>query len=237
MKTSISDWFRVFLLTSFFLTTLSGIAQPAIDSLDAKYGLDPILFNGKRYSYYPSAETGGTQYLNGEEFQKGSLVVRGILYPDRILNYDTYNQQLILRYKTDLDANEQMIVSDAWLESFTMGSLKFALIPLTDTARRICQVIDTLGYRVAYAWRKDLILDTQYGATNHVFAKPVKESFIRLNGQYIRFRNNKSFVRSFEKSAQQMIKKHMRKSHLNVKRISDQDMLHLLAFCATIWKQ
>jgi hypothetical protein len=213
------------------------MAQPAIDSLDAKYGLDPILFNGKRYSYYPSAETGGSQYLNGDEFQKGSLVVRGINYPGRLLNYDAYNQQLILRYKTDLSASEQLIVSDAWLSSFTIGSQKFALIPLTDTTRRICQVIDTLGYRVAYAWRKDLILDTNYGATNHVFAKPVKESFIRMNGEYLRFRNNKSFVRSFEKAAQPMIKKHLRKSRLNVKKISDKDMLDLLAFCATIWKQ
>ncbi len=219
------------------LAAMSGMSQAAIEALDAKYGLDPILFNGKRYSYYPSSETGGSQYLNGDEFQKGSLVVRGISYSGRLLNYDAYNQQLILRYKTDLDASEQMIVSDAWLESFTIGSLKFALIPLTDTTKRICQVIDTLGYRVAYAWRKDLILDTQYGATNHVFAKPIKESFVSFNGKYIRFRNNKSFVRSFEKSAQQMIKKHMRKSHLNVKRISDKDMRDLLAFCATIWKQ
>lgn len=223
----------VFLL----LLLLSGsyaAAQQTVDSLDAKYGLDPVLFNGKRYGYYPHAETVGSQFFPTADFQTGSIEVRGILYTNQQLNFDAYNQQLILQYRTDLDAKELLIVSEAWLNSFSIGKLHFALLPLTDTTRRICQVIDAQGLSVAYAWRKDLILDTQYGATNHVFAKPVKESYVGKDNEYARFRNNKSFIRCFEKTKQPLIKKFMRKNHYNVKRIDDDDMLHLLMYCTSI---
>ena len=42
-----------------------------------------------------------------------------------MLNYDIYNQQLILKYKNNIGAANLIIISDAWLESFSFKGHKF----------------------------------------------------------------------------------------------------------------
>ena len=52
-------------------------AQPAHAVDDELYGPDPLLHNGRFYSYYIPSTTTGTPYFNGPEFVKGSAESKG----------------------------------------------------------------------------------------------------------------------------------------------------------------
>jgi hypothetical protein len=166
------------------LFTVSGVAaQQTSISTDEVYGSDPLLYNGKYYTFFPPLNTGGNQFLTDRQFEVGSVTIRGVTYTDLLLNYDIYNQQLILKYKNRTGATNLIIVSDAWLESFSFGGISFEMISTPDTLKRIFQVLGTGPNRILYYWKKNLSLDSFYGAKNHIFSVAKKEMNVFTGNQ------------------------------------------------------
>jgi hypothetical protein len=222
----------IFLL--FFIFTVSGIAaQQTNESIDDVYGSDPLLFNGKYYTFYPPLNTGGTQYLIDRQFELGTAKLRGVTYSNLNLNYDIYNQQLILKYISNTGANNMIIISDAWLESFSFKGMNFELIPTQDTLKRIFQVIGTGADRICYSWRKELDLDNFYGAKNHVFSVPRKEMSVISGTNFTKFWNNKSFCALFDPEKKVAVKGYLRKNSIKVRKADDQKMAELINYCNT----
>jgi len=212
----------------------SGSAQETLLTDNQVYGLDQLLHNGKQYTYFLPAGTSGSPFFHGPEYEQGSVQIRGISYKNLLLNYDVYNQQLILRFKT-LAGNEQlMAISNAWLEAFTFGNKQFELLALQDTMRQIYQVIGTGDIRVLYSFTKILSLDKSYGATNFNFSKPTRESVLLIGSRPIKYKNNRSFIALFSPVNQPILKKFLRQQKINVKKANDLQMVKLMNFCNTL---
>ena len=216
----------------FFIFIISGIAaqQPG-NGIDEIYGSDPLLYNGKYYTFYPPLNTGGTQYLVDRQFESGSVTLRGVTYPDLRLNYDIYNQQLILNYSSNTGANNLIIISDAWLEKFSFKGMNFELIQTQDTLKQIFQVIGSGSYQILYSWRKELDLDNFYGAKNHVFTPPRKEMNIITDNKILRFRNNKSFCILFDPEKKISVQGYLRRNGIKVRKADDKKMAELMDYC------
>src|SRR5512145_1757956 len=107
-----------------FLLILPGMlpAQMAASNLDEVYGLDPVLYNGKKYTYFLPSGTGGHQYLFSPDYFVGSVTIKGQTFEGITLNYDICNQQLLLQYAIEAGSLRIIEVSKAWLESFTLGN-------------------------------------------------------------------------------------------------------------------
>lgn len=206
-------------------------AQKSISDLDKAYGLDPALYNGKIYTYFLPYGTGGTQFLFGPEFIEGSAFIRGRTYDNLALNYDVFNKQVILQYEPEEGVRKQIILSDAWLEAFNLGKIHFELLAIEDTISRFYQVIGDDPYRVLYAWRKDLTLANQHGATNHVFSEPIKEVFLFDGVKMLKFRSNKNFIALFDPGDQAALKKYIRQNRINLRKASDQAIDELMNYC------
>lgn len=204
------------------------------DSLDKVYTLDPFLYNGKKYTYYLPGNTKGSQYLVDGNFLKGNILINGIVYDDLKLNYDIYNQQLLLKYKNLHDAIEIVIVSDAWLENFTMEDKTFEYSNLNNKSRQIYQVIGEDKIRVYYYWEKNVKLDNTSGNPMYKFSKPVKETYLFINSQLKKYRNNRSFISSLDPAKQEYIKKYIQEHKINVKNAPDKIMLDLVTTCNSI---
>ena len=225
---------RLLLFLMLFPATTGTYAQNSASSLDRAYGLDPLLYNGKFYTYFLPYDIGGTQFFFGPDFVKGFANIRGIIYNKLDLNYDIYNQQVILQYETYEGARKQIVLSDAWLEKFSLGNAHFEMLALQDSIRRIYQVIGNGPYRVLYSWRKDLTLDIKYGATNYIFSEPIRKAFLFTGQKSLRYKNNKSFVALFDPVDQVDLKKHMRRQHINLKKASEREIIELLNYCNTL---
>jgi hypothetical protein len=217
------------------LLTASGVtAQKSPADFNDIYGSDPLLYNGRFYTFYPPLSTTGNQYLFELQFESGSVILRGTSYPDLLLNYDVYNQQLILKYKINTGAIYHIIVSDAWLESFSFRGMNFKLISTQDTTKKIFQVLGSGPKYIFYFWKKELNLDSFIGTINHGFSAAKKEKNLFDKNKILKYRNNKSFCSLFEPEKKDAVKEFLRKHSINVKKASDQSMVQLINYCNTL---
>lgn len=218
------------------LFNLSGIsAQQSSIGVDDVYGSDPLLYNGRHYTFFLPLNTGGNQYFSGPQFETGSATIRNVTYNGLVLNYDIYNQKLILEYKNNLDATSLIIISDAWLESFSFKDFNFELISSQDTLKRIYQVLGTGPNRILYYWEKYLNLDSFQGSKNHFFSNPKKEMNVYAGNQILRYWNNKIFYSLFASDKRIAIKEYLRKNKINVKKATDQTMTRLIFYCNSLY--
>jgi len=220
------------------LFNFSGIsAQKSETGSDRVYGSDPSLFNGRRYTFFLPSNTRGNQYFDSPRFERGSVKIRGVIYNDVELNFDIYNQQLILKYKDNIGAASLLIVSDAWLESFSFRGLNFEIISSQDTVKQIFQVLGTGPIRILYHWKKELNLESFQGSQNHMFSESKKDLNLQSGNQVLRYWNNKSFCSLFESDKRIAIKGYLRKNNIRVKKANDQLMTGLITYCNSLYSK
>lgn len=228
---------RVILLIIFLFAESGAAAQIYSTDVTKVYSSDPLLYNGRYYTFFPPLSTGGNQFLADRQFEVGSVTIRGVTYPDLLLNYDIYNQQLVLKYKNKAGGTDQIIVSDAWLESFSFRSKNFEMISIQDTVKRIFQVLGKGQNRIFYYWKKDLNVDNLNGAKNHIFSVARKEMNIFNGKQILKYGNNKSFYSLFKPEKRNVVKKYLHEHNINVKKAADQEITELLYFCNNLYEK
>ena len=233
MKTT----FRIFLFFSLLFAYAFTYAQSSTIEPDKVYGLDPLLYNGKIYNFVPPAAIEGTPYFDGADFVKGSIKLRGVTYENLLLKYDVFHQQLILQYKNNLGADNQIVISDAWLEAFNLEGHHFEMRSNLDSLKGIYKVMGTGTYRILYSFRKELLLDSRLGATNRLFSESRRETYLLSGTKLSKYNTNRQFTKSFGPSKQVMLKKYLRLQKINVKKASDQDITELINYCNTISPQ
>ncbi len=118
-------------------------SQHSFYSLD---GIDPVLYNGRQYSFILSNKTQGHPYIYTPDYEPGYVRIRGRLFNNVLLNYDIYNQELVLKYKDLQGSVSYIMLSKAWLNKFSLHNNEFELIDTGDGQKGFFQVIahDTL---------------------------------------------------------------------------------------------
>jgi hypothetical protein len=219
---------RILIFSSLFLEIHILSAQPAVVKSDDVSDSDPLLYNGKQYAFFIPLATGGHQFFNDPLFESGSVTIRGVTYTDLLLNYDIYNQQLVLQYVNNLGTKNQIVLSEAWLESFRLKEIDFELIRTQDSLKQIYQVIGTGQYRILYKWKKELVMDGFIGAKNHTFSAPGKEMNLCSDGHILRYKNNKTLTSLFLPGKKERIIEYLRANRINVKRSADSTINRLI---------
>jgi hypothetical protein len=220
------------------LIFFSGIllSQDVIKETDKVFGLDPLLYNGKKYSYFLPSGTGGHQFLFSPDYIMGSITIKGKTFNDISLNYDIFNQQLLLQYTSETGAVSIIEVSVAWLESFYLGDIRFEYLA-PDNTPRICQVIGEGPCRVLYHWKKELKLDTGTNPVSYTFSLPRRDSFVSGEGAVKPYRGQGSFIALFPPEHKTVIKNYLRENKIKVNKASDQVMARLTEFIGELQKK
>ncbi len=217
----------------FFLFTSESPAQTTDNGKDDIYGWDPLLYNGRYYNFFSPLNARGNQFLNERQFESGRVTIRGITYRDLNVNYDICNQQLLLEYADKPGIVKLIVVSDAWLERFSISNRNFRILQDSDNGKRICQEIGNDQYRILYFWKKYMQMDYIAGSRIMTFSRPYREMNLLINGKTSRFWNNKSFINLFPPENKVNIKVYFRNHHINVKNASDMTMAELINYCNT----
>jgi hypothetical protein len=225
---------RFLLLMALALATTASFAQSSNSNRDPVYGFDPLLYNGKIYSYFPQPGTGGIQYLYADFDTQGALTLRGVTYSNLTLNYDIFNQKVILKYKNAIGSPSLIEVSTAWLEMFELGGSHFEIRTGTDTTKRIYQVLGSGPDKILYYQRKELLLHNQQITGLYYFSKIIREMYLQKGNRVVKFKNNHSFITVFSKPEQELIKKYLRKKKIKVTKASDSIMAELINYCNTL---
>lgn len=225
---------RSVLITCFYFVMISAFAQVKVDNQDRIYGYDPLLYNGRVYAFFPKPGTAGTPYIFSDFDTQGSVTVRGVTYTNLNLNYDLYNQQLILNYKTILGSSSFIELSLAWLETFEIKDLHFEVVTSIDTSKRIFQVLGSGPYQIRYSLFKALLPDSRTASRNYFFTNTEKEMFVFSGNKMTKYKNNRSFTAAFSPTKQDAIRKFIRKNKIKVKKASDFKMTELINYCNTL---
>jgi len=199
---------------------------------DTIYGADPLLLNGKIYNFFTPPGTSGNPYLNGADFVDGTLVLRGQVFQNLPLKYDIYNKVVVLGYRNELGAQGQLIVSDAFLDAFTLGDMKFIPFTGVDSVSRYDQIIGDETFGIVYSWYKLIALDTRLGASNHVFYDPKKNAMLIRNQKLYSFKNKRSFLRLFTSEEREKLKTIIKKHKIKLHRATDYQMGLFVSECS-----
>ncbi|MFH1159522.1 MAG: hypothetical protein V1733_01060 [bacterium] len=209
------------------------ISQDAVKVLDRVYGLDQTLCNGKKYNYFLPSGTNGHQYLLSQDYFVGSVTLKGKCYQDITLNYDIFNQQLLLQYEDERGALNIIEVSKAWMKSFRLGNMNFEFLNL-EQEPHFYQVLGEGPVRILYYWRKNLNLDAAIGSSDYTFTRAVRDSYVFMDGQLKPFRTKRSLIRLFDPGHRPEIKSYLRKNKVKMKKASDRAMAEMITFIGNI---
>jgi len=208
--------------------------QDAVRDYDQAFGLDQTLCNGKKYYFIVPAGTRGDPFLVSPLYISGSVTLKGRCYRHVILNYDIYNQQILLQYADTKGVMLTIEVSKAWLDGFTLGSRTFERLK-SEQQEAYYQVLGSGPVRVAYYWHKTLNLNEAIGSSNYQFSKAIRDSFVLFGGKTIQFKTRKGFIEIFDPSIRPQVKNYIRKNRIRLKRASDNAMADLINYVGKIW--
>jgi len=229
--------FRILIFFLLLMPVSETTAQHKILAADNVYGSDPLLYNGRVYTAFYGMRAENNQYLVCSQFEPGSVTIHGVTFTDLLLNYDIYNQQLLLEYTGNPGFTFAIILSDAWLETFSIKDKKFRIFPVSDEVNRIYQEIGSDQTRILYFWKKYLQFDNTSGSSKNskrTFSNPSREMSLLTDGKIIKYWNNRSFVNLFNPEKKKEIREYINSRHINLKKASDEIVEQLIIFCNTL---
>lgn len=209
-------------------------AQKVKSDFDPIYGLDPILYNGKDYTFFVSSSIEGHQFFESEKYFKGSVIIKGNEYENLSLNYDIYNHQLLLKYNDARGAINIVEISKAWLESFKINGYYFELMKSDDYTDIIFQVVGVERIRLLINWQKRMKLKTESVSSYYFFSKPQRSVYVLNNNQLTKVKKKRDFLSVFNIEAQIDIKKYFKQQKIKLKKASISEMEGLMKYCNTL---
>lgn len=225
---------RFIFLLILVVVSKAAFTQAPSNNHDPVYGFDPFLYNGRIYYFYPPPGTAGTQYLLDEFDPHGTLTVRGVTYSNLALNYDIYNQQLIMKYVNTLGSSSLVAISDAWLDSFTLGDGYFELISEASAGKRIYQVLGDGNKKVMYYQNREMLIDNAKSYKNYYFSTIRMKKYVFTDGSITSFNTNRNFIKAFKPGIQDLIMKYIRNNRIDVKKANNLIMTDLINYCNTL---
>lgn len=215
------------MLLVFHATAL--FSQEMTDKRDATYGLDPLLYNGRQYNYFPPPGSMGHPFFFDPGFSPGSVTIKGKTFHNLLLNYDTFNQELLLRYTTATGAMNIIAVSRAWLQGFSLGDANFTCTGPGEGSR-IMQVLGDGDTRILYYHRKTLKLDVSVNPPSQRYTPERRAMYLEQGRALTAFSNNRALISLLPADIQPVLKGYLRRHKINTRNAADSVMHGLAVF-------
>jgi hypothetical protein len=228
-RSTLKIFFSLLLLSPF----LSATAQQDHAGIDTIFGFDPVLYNGRHYTFAPRT-TSGNPFLFESGFEKGWIKVMDRTYSNLNLNYDIVSHVLLLKYVNHEGSTIILEISQSWLNAFGIGSSRFELRPVPGAQPIIYQAIGNKPVGILYYWKKELKLDNVLNTPSYIFSKPERTNTLRINGKEVPYSRNREFINAFNPSIQVKVSNYIRNNKIKVKKAPDQTMEELLNYCNTL---
>jgi len=196
---------------------------------DRLYGSDFNLLNGRRYYLYYSSNS--HPFLESEQSRPGDLVLGGISYHGVPINYDLYQQVVILQYISQSGETRHVILNRELVDGFVLNQKVFRKIPLEGGEHGYTQVIREggLGFYIEYS--KKLNYTPSVNTTPYHYTRLARKLYLDRGGKVLAVGSRGSFLQAFDPGIRQAIHQYMRQEHIRLRSASDGALSLLLHFC------
>jgi hypothetical protein len=200
-----------------------------------RYGVDQVLVNGVIYTdKYWRKE--GHQFLGDDRLYTGNLIFRGKKYEELGLKYDICSQQLIV-FINNNPIQEGIIPPHDFISAFSLEERAFIKLEFQGEPQYFQVVFDSENLKCLYHWSKK-VMETagrgNYRFYHHEFSGSKRQSYLLINGSYVPYRNNRTFIGLFPQHLRTRIGQFMKTNHIKVSGSSDGQMFELMKFCNSI---
>ena len=176
----------------------------------------------------------GHPFLFSRDFQSSGLYIQNKSFSDALINYDIFNNKIILRYKNRYGALDEIYLNSAYVDSFRMNELTFYHLPVQEVRGRFFHIRakrDSMHFVSSY--RKAIKRDS-FSGTGEYYFSDVSESIYFYNGtKLFRIRRLSSLKGIISKESYRNLRKKLDK-RINFKDINDEQMLSLLIKISTL---
>ena len=239
--------FLLLVLSALFVSHFASIAQlrqndtcsdyysRLYQSVQEAYGIDQVLVNG---IFYEDSYLGqiGHPFLFENQFYKGTITIKGRTYHGVYLKYDINKQQLVL-YINHNNSIIWVIPSNDFVSDFSLEGINFSKFSFQGTPRFYQVIFDSEKIKCLYYWSKSKFDTDQTGKFNKVeFKEDLRKNYLVLEGEYIKFNNNRSFTKSFPIEIRSAIQNYLGSNKIKVVKNSNDIIIELLAFCDSLLK-
>jgi len=215
------------------ITTAQNLQEEAIDSdglysyVLNKYGIDHELVNGiELYNLYRHVKY--HPYYLGEESLQGSVTLSGKRFDHLIINYDIYNQWLVLDYKELSGGINKVILEPLHTDGFQLGGNYFEKLALDDRGLLFYQVIRVNDLTCYIHWKKMMASISNNINFGEGFSDPWRTFFLEYEGTIYPFSNRRNFASIFSGTSGREISVYMRKNNIRFRKVSIQNLTGLL---------
>jgi len=197
-------------------------------------GLDDRLYNGRYYTYFPPKEVRGNQFLIEKLFSNATVWINGAEFNNLQLNYDVFNQEVLLAFETQEAAKRVIMLSKAHIDSFYFDNKKFIIEKLGKDDYAIFQRIKVGELELNIYWSKRLELQTSLNNIQYFFTNPQRGIYIIKSQNKTPIRNNRSLYKLFQKKQASSLRKYMRSNKLKLPKMNDSQYFNLLVFISKL---
>jgi len=203
------------------------------ERIDSVYGHNPFLYNGQVYKYILPANVKGNQFMEDKTYKNGFIILKDKKYDDLKLNYDIFNQEVLLKF--DLHQRTTLIKIDKTkLKEFSLENKTFILFKDESSKPIIYQYLGNGTSKILIKFNKTLYLSSGSGTSNFKFSKPFKSKFLLYDDVIHKFSNNRNFLSILKKEEQSLVKTYLKNNKIKLKKSSDEALNKLINYINTL---
>ena len=199
------------------------------ERFDRTYGSDYNLLNGRQYFLLYSNTS--DPFLNGELARPGRLVLNGVEYEGLPINYDLYQQAVILQYLSHTGEIRYLVLNREAVDEFTLDGKIFRKATLPGESEKYVQVIGYGDMRFIISWKKNMNYAVSMGATPYNYTKASRRIYLEDDRGVYPAGSKSAFLEAFDESLRTPVKQYLRRERIRIKRATDYQLLQLLEFC------
>ena len=207
-------------------------SQNLVNYIDSLYGLNPFLYNGQHNPNNIPSNIKGHLFFADKEYKIGTIKIHNTLYSDLYLNYDIYNQDILLKFINNQNAETVIKLPTTAIEEFTIEDKHF-IIKQPDY--HIYQIIRKENVSIYYKWDKIIEFKGSNDYKNYSFSKPIRRMFLQINNNLYQYRNRRTFLKCFEPEYQAKIKSFIKENKIRFKKSPDVKLDQLITYCNTLF--
>jgi hypothetical protein len=201
--------------------------------VQSEYGIDQQLINGKQF-YFKYFRVQHDPYFLGESPLLGEVTLNGKTYRNLRLNYDIYEQFLVLEYSLPSGGVNKIILNSEYTDSFTIEDLCFEKLSLDERGPLFYEVIRS-GDLVCYIhWEKHITAvqnDMQYYGS---FTAPMRRYLLDSGKGTSTFHSRKSFTALFPEPARKELRRILRTRNIRFRNADPRELTGLIGFASDV---
>lgn len=200
------------------------------ENFDHQNGPDYNLLNGRQYIRLNSGSS--HPFFNTDHYRPGSLLLSGEAYDSVLINYNIYDQQVILQIPGWIsDLNNKVVLNRELIDHFQIDGLRFRKMSFPETGTSFFQILSSGEISCYLLWTKKLYRSSNSSNARIKYLKQSRQVYLQKEDQLFHVKNSSSFSSVFDEAYRKEIKSFLRREKIHFRNASENQLVELMSFC------